>query len=59
MPDLTEYEAAYAVGEKVLEMCDRVKPMNAIVPGTRATWEFEVEDVRYRVVVSVVNEESK
>lgn len=50
---LDEREAAERVGRKVLEMADRVRPMHAALPGAQAKWGFEVEDVRFEVIVQV------
>ena len=34
-------------------MVDRVQVAHLILPGSQATWFFEVDDVRFRVVVTV------
>lgn len=46
-------EDAVAIGRKVAEMADRAKAMDAILPGAQATWHFEVDDIRFKVVVAV------
>lgn len=51
--DLDDYAAAYAIGEKVLEMADRLSPVDRVVPGSRANWALEVDGVRYSLVMSV------
>lgn len=33
-----DFAAAYAVGEKVIEMADRLRTAEKFVPGARATW---------------------
>lgn len=54
--DLTEDESTddlIAVGEKVIEMAERVKTAHKVMPGAQATWAFEVEDDRFNVTVTV------
>jgi len=46
--------AAFRVGAKVIEAAERLKDVDAAIPGAQATWHFEIEDVRYRVVVTRV-----
>lgn len=55
---MVEEEAFYtdepdAIGEKIIEMADRVKVFHSVMPGSQATWVFEMDDVLFRVVVSV------
>lgn len=53
-PDkLTGWGDAYAVGEKVVEMCERVGNLHKIAPGVEAKWAIGVEDVEYEVIVRV------
>lgn len=52
---LDEDEGALEVGRKVIEMADRAKAVHAAVPGAQAAWAFEIDDTRYRVVVTVVD----
>lgn len=56
-PDI-EYDDAAKVGFKVAEMAERAKVMHATLPGTQATWHFEMDDVRFRVVVTVAAAET-
>lgn len=51
-PDI-DYEDAAAIGFKVAEMAERVQVMHTVLPGAQATWFFEADDVRFRVVVTV------
>lgn len=51
--ELFDYEAAAEVGGKILEMCDRLDPVEKITPGARATWVFFVDDVNYKVTLEV------
>ena len=53
MPSLAEFDAACAIGEKLIEMADRLKPVDGVVPGSQAKWAFEMDDVRYGVVMAV------
>lgn len=48
-----DFEAASAVGTKVLEMCDRLKVASQIVPGAQARWTFEMDGHAYDVVVTM------
>jgi hypothetical protein len=45
--------AAEYIGEKVMEMCDRVNVADKAAPGCEATYAFEMDGIVYRVVVSV------
>ncbi|AJP73161.1 hypothetical protein [Sphingomonas hengshuiensis] len=44
-----EDDAAYAVGEKVMEMAERLAPIAKITPGARAAWAFEMDGQRFEV----------
>lgn len=46
-------EDAYAIASKIEEMADRVKQMHKAIPGAAATWGFEMDDTRFKVVVTV------
>jgi hypothetical protein len=50
---LFDDDAAYRVGAKVIEMAERLKDVAAAIPGARATWNFEIDDVRFHVAVTV------
>lgn len=41
------------IGEKIVEMTDRVKEAHSAVPGARAEWVIEADDVRFRIAVTV------
>ena len=41
------------LGAKIVGMADRVRAMDMACPGAQARWHFEMDDVRYRVVLSV------
>lgn len=41
------------IGETVMEMCDRVKTADLCAPGACATYKFELDDVHYKLTVSV------
>ena len=49
----SDFEAAYRVGSKVIEAAERVAEMHKIVPGSRATWGFTIDDVRFEVTIKV------
>ncbi len=49
-------EDAIELGRKVAEMAARVRKIDQMVPGARATWFFEVDDVRFKVAVVVDRE---
>jgi ferritin-like metal-binding protein YciE len=53
----TSLDDLIALGRKVEEMADRVKVVHAAMPGAQATWCFEIEDTRFRVVVRVADRE--
>lgn len=41
------------IGEKIVDMADRVKAANAVRPGAQARWVFEMDGTLYRVLVTV------
>jgi hypothetical protein len=41
------------IGEKIVEMADRVKVMHAALPGSQAKWVIEIDNMRFNVVISV------
>jgi len=48
-----DLEAAYRIGTKIIEAAERVAEMHKIVPGSRATWGFTLDGVRFEVVITV------
>lgn len=50
---LNEFGAAFRLGEKIMEMADRVLVAHRCVPGTKAVWPFEMDDVRFEVTITV------
>lgn len=50
--DLTEYAAALVIGEKIIEMADRLARVHAIAPGAQGRWAFDMDDKRFIVVVT-------
>lgn len=40
---------AFNIASKIIEMADRVRKLDAAVPGARAKWFFEVDDDRFEV----------
>lgn len=41
------------IGRKIVEMADRVREIDPIVPGAAATWNFEIDDKKFHVAVTV------
>lgn len=41
------------VGEKVIEMCERVEIADRVAPGSEATYAVEIDGIVYRMVVTV------
>lgn len=56
---MSDFHDMEYIGEKIVEMADRVKVMHAAIPGAQAKWVIEMDDVRYRVVVTVDAPESQ
>lgn len=52
-PGFTSFEDQAEIASKIIEMADRVKVMHSVMPGAQATLVFELDDIAYRVVVSV------
>jgi len=48
-----DFEAAYRIGSKIIEAAGRVAEMHKIVPGSRATWGFTLDGVRFETVIAV------
>lgn len=46
-------DAAFRVGSKIIECAERCAEMDKIVGGAQATWHFTMDDVRFKVIVSV------
>lgn len=55
MSALLEWDAAMQIGERIMEMADRVKVGHAVVPGTKAEWEFEMDGTAFAVVITVAS----
>lgn len=45
--------AAFFVGEKIIEMCERVEVADRVAPGSQATYAVEIDGITYRIVASV------
>lgn len=50
---LLSLDDAQTLGFRLAEMADRVKVGHACLPGTQAKWVFVMDDVRFKVVVTV------
>lgn len=46
-------DAEYEVYSKVVEMADRVRVADKVVPGAQAKWTFDMGGVTYRVTIEV------
>mgnify|MGYP001298342515 CR=1 FL=1 len=44
---------ATEIGMKIVEMADRCKSMDMVVPGATANWHFEADGVLYKVSLAV------
>ena len=51
--DLNDFEASIEIGGNVLEMIDRLEPIDRIRPGSRAAWVFFADGVNYSLTLSV------
>lgn len=49
----------YDIGEKIVEMADRVRSLHRVVPGSVAKWGFELDGTRFEVAVNVDTREAK
>lgn len=50
--EMDDYDAAYFLGAKILEMADRLKVANAVVPGSVATYKFVADEVPFTITLS-------
>jgi len=50
---LLSFEDAYEIASKVVDMAERVREIDKITPGARATWGMEMDGAKYRVIVEV------
>ena len=48
---------AIEIGSKIVEAADRLKGMNAVVPGAVAKWSFEMDGMRFDVAITVAKEQ--
>jgi hypothetical protein len=42
-----------AIGAKVIEMADRLRPMTLVVPGAKAHWSFEMDGTKYDLIMAI------
>lgn len=47
------WQVSETIGEKVLEMADRLASVDKIVPGTRANCGIEIDGVAYDLMLTV------
>jgi hypothetical protein len=63
MPDqdgtLLAIDDAAQIGFKIVEMADRVRKIHQMAPSTKASWNFEMDGVRYSVLVGVMSVDSE
>lgn len=45
---------AAEIGFRIVDMADRVRRVDPAVPGTKATWTFDMDGERYRVELTRV-----
>lgn len=50
------FDDLMTIGEKIVEMAERVEKVDPAVPGARMTWVFEMEDTKFKVTVEVHHE---
>jgi hypothetical protein len=50
---------AYELAEKIIEMADRLKPVNKIMPGTVATLLVTIDGTLFTVALTVATPEGK
>ena len=50
---MSEYHDVEEIGEKIVEMTERVKVAHSVLPGSQATWVLEVDEIRFKIVVTV------
>jgi hypothetical protein len=51
--EVTEYAAAYALGEQVLDMIDRLKVVDPCAPGSEARLFPVIDGKRYSVTIKL------
>lgn len=51
LDDISSFDAE-ELGRKIIEMADRLDDVAAAVPGAQATYIFEMDDKRYKVVLT-------
>lgn len=56
---LDDFEAQLDLGAKVMEMADRLEPVDRVTPGAQGTYAFSMDGVTYRLVMTVVDRETK
>jgi hypothetical protein len=56
---LLAIDDAAEIGFKIVEMADRVRKMHPMMAGTKASWNFELDGVRYSVLVGVMSDDRK
>lgn len=49
--DMLGWSDAHQIGEKIVEMCDRVRKIDPVVPGAQAKWGIEIDDIQFEIIV--------
>lgn len=51
--DTLDMASNYEIASLIVEACDRIKSIHSAVPGAVATAAIELDDVRFRIQVSI------
>ena len=58
--DFSDFEGdEYALGLKVVEMAERLKTAHAVVPGSVATYAFEMDGIEFGIEMTVKGAKAK
>lgn len=58
-PGLTSVSDLVDIGQHIVDMCNRLKPIATMVPGAQAKWGFEIDGELYRVVITMPGDAGK
>lgn len=56
--DAFDFDGSWKMGEKLIEICDRVKTAHQIVPGASGMSHVSIDGVWFEVSVRIVPEEA-
>lgn len=54
--EVDDFEARLMIGGKIMEMIERLTPMNAITPGCLATYAFELDGQTFKITLAVAGD---